>query len=66
MTPITVDTEKAAEYLGLATNTLEKMRVHGTGPKFAKLGRAVRYRVADLEDYIAARVVSSTSERVAA
>ncbi len=61
-----VDTEGAAEHVGLATNTLEKMRVSGQGPRYCKLGRAVRYRVSDLEDYLAERVVQSTSERAAA
>ena len=38
------DTDAAAAYIGLARNTLEKMRVFGTGPQYAKLGRAVRYQ----------------------
>lgn len=63
---MTVDTDGAAKHTGLAVSTLEKLRVTGNGPKYVKLGRSVRYRVADLEDYLAARVVSSTSERVAA
>ena len=36
------DTDGAATYMGLAKNTLEKMRTFGTGPRYAKLGRAVR------------------------
>jgi predicted DNA-binding transcriptional regulator AlpA len=63
---MTVDTEGAARHIGLAVSTLEKMRVTGEGPQFVKLGRSVRYRVADLEAYLAARVVSSTSQKVAA
>jgi len=59
---LTVDTNGAAGHLGLARNTLEKMRVSGDGPPFVKLGRAVRYRMSDLESYLAARVVHSTSE----
>lgn len=66
MNALTVDTEEAARHLSLAPNTLEKLRVTGGGPRFVKLGRAVRYRMADLEAYIAERVVSSTSEKVAA
>lgn len=56
------DTGAAAAYIGLAQNTLEKMRVFGTGPRFAKLGRAVRYRRADLDEYVRDRLVVSTSE----
>ena len=58
-----VDTDETARLLGLATNTVEKMRVTGTGPRFVKLGRAVRYRLTDIEAYIAERVVESTSDQ---
>jgi predicted DNA-binding transcriptional regulator AlpA len=57
-----MDTAEAASVLGLAIPTLEKMRVYGTGPKFYKLGRAVRYAAADLEDWLSERRVQSTSE----
>ena len=63
MNALTIDTEEAARHLSLAPNTLEKMRVTGGGPRYVKLGRAVRYRISDLETYLADRVVSSTSER---
>jgi predicted DNA-binding transcriptional regulator AlpA len=56
------DTDGAATYMGLAKNTLEKMRTFGTGPRYAKLGRAVRYRRSDLEAYVSERLVCSTSE----
>lgn len=66
MNALTVDTEEAARHLSLKPNTLEKMRTQGNDPRFVKLGRVVRYRIADLEAYIADRVVSSTSEKAAA
>lgn len=62
MTPMVVDEREASRLTGIAVPTLQKYRVHGTGPKFVKLGRSVRYRVSDLEAYVAERVVSSTSE----
>lgn len=65
MNALAVDTEAAARHIGLAVSTLEKMRVTGDGPPFVKLGRAVRYRISDLEAYLAERVVASTSQRVA-
>jgi excisionase family DNA binding protein len=52
---------QAANLLCLSERTLERFRLQGGGPKFVKAGRAVRYREADLEAWIAARVVSSTS-----
>lgn len=66
MNALTVDTEGASRHIGLAVSTLEKMRVYGDGPRFVKLGRSVRYRVADLEAYLDHRVVESTSQKVAA
>ena len=62
----TLTTAEAAARLGLAVSTVEKMRLTGDGPRFLKLGRAVRYTPASLNDWLAAREVSSTSERVAA
>jgi excisionase family DNA binding protein len=51
----------AATLLRLSERTLERLRLQGGGPLYVKAGRAVRYREADLEAWIAARVVSSTS-----
>ena len=55
---------EAARLLRLSQRTLERLRVQGGGPCFVKCGRSVRYRETDLEEWIAARVVSSTSEEV--
>jgi excisionase family DNA binding protein len=53
---------EAASVLRLSTRSLERMRCSGlSNLKFVKVGRAVRYRVADLEAFIASRTVSSTS-----
>ncbi len=53
----------AAEYLGLSTSTLAKMRLRGDGPAYSKAGlRIVVYALADLEEYLAARRRFSTSE----
>lgn len=59
---VTVDTEGASRHVGLAVSTLEKLRVTGGGPKYVKLGRAVRYRVCDLEVYLAERLIENTSQ----
>jgi hypothetical protein len=52
----------AATALRLSERTLERLRVRGLGPKFIKLGSRVRYRADDLEAWIDARAVGSTSE----
>lgn len=57
-------TEKAAaERLGLSTKTMQKWRWTGGGPCFVKLGGAVRYRIVDLDAYVAENVRDSTSDR---
>jgi predicted DNA-binding transcriptional regulator AlpA len=57
-----LDTPAAAAYVGLAPATLCKLRCSGTGPKFMKLSKAaVRYRIEDLEAWLADRTVISTS-----
>lgn len=62
MDQVAINTENAAKRVGLSASSLEKARVNGTGPKYIKLGRSVRYRVTDLDEWVACRVVSSTSE----
>lgn len=55
--PIFVDTQEAARRLGLSLSTLEKYRFHRVpdAPPYVRIGRAVRYRVTDLEAWAAAR-----------
>jgi excisionase family DNA binding protein len=55
-------THEASDYLRLSPRTLERLRVEGTGPKFVKIGRCVRYIKSNLDDWLAARSVRSTSE----
>jgi excisionase family DNA binding protein len=54
---------EAADYLRLSIRTLERLRVSGLGPKFVRCGRrSVRYQQSALDEWIASRVVRSTSE----
>lgn len=55
-------TNEAAEILDLKPATLEIWRSQGKGPRFLKIGRAVRYRLSDLEEYLDNAVKNSTSE----
>jgi len=57
---------QAAALLCLSERTLERFRVSGVGPKFVRMGKSVRYRLSDVEAWIASRVVGSTSEQTAA
>lgn len=53
---------EAAQYLGLAQSTLNKWRCFGDGPRFLKLGKAIRYRKSDLDKFLDEHRVESTSQ----
>lgn len=55
-------TEQLAELLGLRTNTIEGWRLKGQGPRFCKLGRSIRYRRSDVEDWINDNIYQNTSQ----
>ena len=40
----------------------EAARLHGDGPQFVKLGRSVRYRAADVLEWIEQNIRTSTSD----
>jgi excisionase family DNA binding protein len=54
--------EQAATYLNISKSTLAKRRIYGGGPRFIKVGAAVRYAKADLDLFMAEHSVASTSE----
>lgn len=43
--------DQAANYLGLRAATLTRWRWAGKGPRFFKIGRAVRYKQTDLDAF---------------
>ena len=59
-------TREAAAFLGLSPRTLDRYRVTGEGPAFHKFGARILYTQADLEDWAAARRMTSTSDDRAA
>jgi len=61
--PEVMNTEEAARYLGMSTQWLEVSRVKGTGPRFCRLGRAIRYRREALDEWLIAHEVSNTAQR---
>ncbi|MFH7319774.1 helix-turn-helix transcriptional regulator [Desulfurivibrio sp. D14AmB] len=54
--------QEAADFLGLKKGTLDVWATRGQGPRYLKLGRAVRYRLADLQEYMEQSVRSNTTE----
>jgi predicted DNA-binding transcriptional regulator AlpA len=53
---------EVADLLGLSVATLRAWRHRGQGPRFLRLGRAVRYLPADLEDFVRASAVDASQE----
>ena len=62
MTDILYDTQQAAAFYGISEVTLRTWRVTGSGPIFLKVGKSVRYRLSDLDAYLAGRTYSNTTE----
>lgn len=62
MAPEYLKTPEAANYTRLSVPTLERMRLRGDGAPYVKAGKSVIYRRADLDAWLASRLVRSTSE----
>ena len=52
-------TSELAVLIGKNERTLANWRCARTGPKYVKLGSTVRYRVNDVEDWIAAQRIET-------
>ena len=50
-----LDEPKLAARLGVSRATLQSWRYAGRGPKYIKIGRLIRYRVADVDAYLRAQ-----------
>jgi predicted DNA-binding transcriptional regulator AlpA len=53
---------EVAKLLGVSQSWLAKSRLTGTGPRFIKIGRAVRYARSAVREFILSRQRHSTSE----
>jgi excisionase family DNA binding protein len=58
-----LNTDQAAYYIGLAKQTLEKMRRERRGPFYRKHGRFVRYHIADLDAWSEASGIAAAHAR---
>lgn len=58
----TVGPADAARRLGVTRGTLDNWRWAGSGPCYVKVGGRVRYRLADLADYLDSQTRRSTSD----
>jgi hypothetical protein len=50
---------ESAEFLKVSTRTLQAWRCNNSGPPFARVGRSIRYRRADLRHWLSSRTVSN-------
>jgi hypothetical protein len=68
ITPIATDLDaalnenQAAQFLGVSVRTLQAWRVRGGGPRYCKIGRAVRYQRRELVSFQQVHTVGSTAE----
>lgn len=53
---------EAARWAKVSESFLNKARLTGDGPRFVRLGRAIRYRQSDLEAWAQGGEAGSTSE----
>ncbi len=56
--------QKAAARTGLSVHTLAKHRKLGKGIPFVRLGRTIRYRTADVEQYLIAHLVEPEKPKI--
>ena len=56
-------TQETAELLGVSAGTLGQWRFNGKGPRFLKLGHAVRYEPEEIERFKRRNTRQSTAER---
>jgi predicted DNA-binding transcriptional regulator AlpA len=54
--------KQAARIVGLSVRTLERHRLAGTGPRYARLGRLIRYQESDLAEWVRNSLRASTSQ----
>lgn len=63
--PAWLTTKQAAALLVLHPDTLRRYRREGDGPPFARIGGAIRYKLAVLEAWMQQRTATSTAEEAA-
>jgi excisionase family DNA binding protein len=59
---VLLEPKEAAALLNVSRSWLAKARMRGDGPPFIKIGRAVRYSEAALQQWMKSRQRLSTSE----
>jgi predicted DNA-binding transcriptional regulator AlpA len=60
-----VDVRRLAEITGISASTWNKRRLTGNTPPFSKIGKAVRYHVPTVKEWMVSHERRSTSESTA-
>jgi len=56
-----LDEREAAAYLGISASAMRKWRARQCGPKYARLGRIIRYRQSDMDAFVESRIIAADS-----
>ena len=59
----TIPEPAAARYVAMSRAYLRQARAQGRGPAYLQIGRAVRYRIEDLDAFLNARRVETRDSR---
>jgi len=59
-----ITVEELALVTGVSASTWNKRRLTGDSPPFFKIGRSVRYKRDDVEEWLGLRSMTSTSTKV--
>lgn len=55
-----MNSPELAEEIGVPVQRLAVWRMEGTGPRYVKLGRSIRYRSSDVQAWLEANTVETT------
>lgn len=61
--PVWLTPREAAEYVGREPRTLREWRYLGTGPAYYRIEQRIRYRLDDLDAFMASARVEPTTAR---
>lgn len=59
----TIVERDAGRYIGLTPAFLRKARREGRGPAYLRIGRTIRYRIVDLDDWLLKHRVETRESR---
>ena len=58
---VMLTSKTVAERLQVGVQTLAKWRSEGKGPRYVQLGRSIRYRAADIDEFVERSITEPTA-----